>query len=114
MKFGDTIYYCKKKDGVEEYEKPIPIVLRRNYFSLQPASEYTDVMVYGEDINKRYRAYANFKVWGMTFKEGDKFYVDYHKPNCCCNENYGENANAEITAVLYQNLFIRLEIRKLV
>ena len=111
MRFGDTIYYCKKKDGVEEYEKPIPITLKRNFFSLQPASEYSDVMIYGEDINKRYRAYANFKIWGMTFKEGDKFYVDYAKP--CCEE-YGSKANAEITAVLYQNLFVRIEIRKLV
>lgn len=112
MKFGDTIYYCKKKEGVEEYEKAIPITLKFNYFSLMPASEYTDVMIYGEDINKRYRAFANFKIWGLTFKEGDKFYLDYAKPND--EEENGKNANAEITAVLYQNLFIRLEIRKLV
>lgn len=112
MRFGDTIYYCKKKDGVEEYEAPKPITLRFNFFSLMPASETSDVMEYGEDINKRYRAIANFSIWGQTFKEGDKFYIDYHKP--CCNENYGENANAEITSVLYQNRVVRLEIRKLV
>ena len=36
MRFGDTIYYCKKKEGVEQYEAPIPIILRPNYFSLKP------------------------------------------------------------------------------
>jgi len=112
MKLGDTIYYCKKKDGVEEYEKPIPIKLQFNFFTLMPASETSDVMVYGEDISKRYRALANFHIWGKTFKEHDKFYIDYHEPKP--DEEYGKNANAEITAVLYQNLKIRLEIRKLV
>ena len=112
MKLGDTIYYCKKKDGVEEYEKPIPIELQFNFFTLMPASETSDVMVYGEDISKRYRALANFHIWGKTFKEHDKFYIDYHEPQP--DEEYGKNANAEITAVLYQNFKVRLEIRKLV
>lgn len=112
MRFGDTIYYCKKTDGVEKYEKPKPIKLRPNYFSLMPASAYFDVLTYGEDISKRYRAYAPFKIWGQTFKEGDKLYIDYLEPTA--NEENGENANAEITAVLYDNLFIKIEIRKLI
>lgn len=113
MKLGDTIYYCKKKKGeVEEYENPIPIRLKFNYFSLMPASEYTDVMIYGEDVNTRYRAYANFRIWGKTFNKGDKLYIDYAKPQC--NEENGKSANAEITAVMYDNLFVKIEIRKLV
>lgn len=112
MKLGDTIYYCKKVKGkVEEYEAPIPITLRFNYFTLMPASEYNDVAVYGEDIVSRYRAMANFSIWGLKFDVGDKFYIDYAKPDN--NEEYGKTANAEITAVLYQNLFVRLEIKKL-
>lgn len=112
MKLGDTIYYCKKiKDKVEEYEAPIPITLKFNYFTLMPASEYNDVAVYGEDIVSRYRAYAKFSIWGMKFETGDKLYIDYAKP--VDDEEYGKSANAEITAVLYQNLFIRLEIKKL-
>ena len=112
MRLGDTIYYCKKKQGVEVYEAPKKITLRFNYFTLMPASETSDVMEYGEDINKRYRAIANFNIWGKTFKEGDKLYIDYHEPTS--NEENGSNANAEITAVLYQNRVVRLEIRKLV
>lgn len=113
MKFGDTIYYCKKVKGeVEEYQKPIPITLKMNYFSLMPASEYQDVMIYGEDINTRYRAYANFRIWGKTFNKGDKLYIDYAEPNY--NEENGKDANAEITAVMYDNFFVKIEIRKLV
>ena len=113
MKFGDTIYYCKKKKSeVEEYEKPKAITLRRNFFSLMPASEYTDVMIYGEDVNTRYRAYANFRIWGKTFEQGDKLYIDYAEPNK--DEEFGKSANAEITAVMYDNLFVRIEIRKLI
>lgn len=113
MRFGDTIYYCKKKKGeVEEYESPIKIQLRRNFFSLMPASEYSDVVIYGEDINTRYRAYANFRIWGRTFEQGDKLYIDYAKPTS--DEENAENANAEITAVMYDNLFVKIEIRKLV
>ena len=112
MRFGDTIYYCKKKEGVEQYEAPIPIVLRPNYFSLMPASGYSDVMVYGEDVNNRYRDYAPLKIWGTRFTEGDKFYIDYKKP--IANEENGATANAEIKAVLYDNLFVKLEIRRLV
>lgn len=112
MRFGDTIYYCKKKDGVEEYEKPIAIKLRPNYFSLMPASAYLDVLTYGEDISKRYRAFAPYKIWRQKFKEGDKLYIDYVEPDL--SKENGEDANAEITAVLYNNLFIKIEIRKLI
>ena len=113
MKLGDTIYYCKKIKGeIEQYEKPKPIRLKFNYFTLMPASEYTDVMIYGEDVNTGFRAYADFSIWGRTFDAGDKLYIDYAKPND--DEEYGKNANAEITAVMYNNLFVKIEIRKLV
>ena len=112
MRLGDTIYYCKKKEGVEEYEAPKPITLRFNYFTLQPASDSSDVMVYGEDIDTRYNALAPFSIWGNTFAKGDKFYIDYHEP--LPNEENGKNANAEVTAVLYQNRMIRIKIRTLV
>ena len=112
MKLGDTIYYCKKKkDRVEEYEQPIAITLRFNHFTLMPASEYNDVAVYGEDVVSRYRAFANYSIWGKKFETGDKLYIDGATPDN--DDEYGKTANAEITAVLYQNLFVRLEIKKL-
>ena len=112
MRFGETIYYCKKKDGVEEYDTPQKIILRFNYFSLMPNTSYRDIKIYGEEIKKRYTAYANYRIWGNTFKEGDRLYIDNLKP--MENEENGKNANAIIDGVLYDNHFIKLNIRKLI
>ena len=112
MRFGDPIYYCKKIEGkVEEYEAPKKIILGRNYFSLMTTKGLLDTLVYGKDIDKTYIALAPIGIWGAEyFKVNDKFYVDYAKPKE--DEEYGESANAYIQSVSYQNLFIRLVIRK--
>lgn len=113
MKFGDSIYYCKKKKGkVAKYEAPVEIVLKRDYFSLMTSKGLMDILTFGKDIDNTYIALAPIRIWGRdTFKEGDKFYVDYAKPNDDETEN-GEKANATIQSVRYQNLFVRLVIRK--
>lgn len=115
MKFGDSIYFCKKKKGrVEKYEAPQEIVLRRNHFSLMTTKGLMETLIYGQDIDNTYIALAPIKEWGRdTFKEGDKFYLDYAKPSQDEKEN-GEKANAVIKSVRFQNLFVRLVIRKTV
>lgn len=112
MKFGDTIYYCKKKKGkVEKYEAPLPIVLKRNYFSLSTTKGLMETLTFGKDVDKTFIALAPLKIWGRdTFKEGDKFYIDYAEPTQ--DEENGENANAIIKSVRFQNLFVRLVIEK--
>ena len=114
MKFGDSIYYCKKKKGkVEKYEEPVQIVLKRNYFSLMTTKGLMDTLIYGQDVDNTYIALAPLKQWGRDyFKEGDKFYLDYATPNG--ETTHGEKANAEIKSVRFQNLFVRLGIRKAV
>lgn len=114
MKFGDSIYFCKKKKGkVEKYEEPVQIVLKRNYFSLMTTKGLMDTLIYGQDVDNTYIALAPIKHWGRdTFHEGDKFYVDYATPNG--EKAYGEKANAEVKSVRFQNLFVRLVIRKTV
>ena len=78
MKFGDTIYYCKKVKGIENFDKPIPITLKMNHFSLQPSKAVMDILVYGKDVDKIYIAYAPIKEWGANyFKELDRFYIDF-------------------------------------
>lgn len=113
MKFGDSIYYCKKAKGIETYEAPKEIVLKPNYFSLQPTKALTDILIYGKDVDNIYVALAPIKEWGAKyFKKGDRFYLDYLEPTD--DEEYGEKANAEIQSVSYQNLFIKIVIRSLV
>lgn len=114
MRFGDSIYYCKKIKGkVEEYEAPKEIVLRRNHFSFMTTKGLMDILIHGKDVDKTFIALAPIREWGAEyFQEGDKLYVDYAKPKD--DEEYGKSANAYIKGVSYQNLFIRLVIRKTV
>lgn len=116
MRFGDTIYWAKvirDEDGyITGWEKPIEITLEPNYFSLQPTRGYSEIVVFGQDIQKFYTAYAPYDVWGESFNEDDKFYVDYVKPED--EEEDGDKANARCRIVLYDNLFIKLIIEKLV
>lgn len=112
MKFGSKIYYCKKLEGVEKYAEPEEIILRPKYFSLQQTKGYSDVVTFGKEITKLYTAYAPISIWGKDkFKEKDKFYVDYAAPSQD-EESYGDNANAYISLVQYDNLFIKLIIKK--
>jgi len=114
MRLGERIYYCKKKDGVEEYEAPIPITLRFNDFTLMATRGFSDIEIYGTEITNYYTAYAKLSKWGNNlFREGDKFYVDYAKPSVD-EENYGDKANARIDSIIYDNLFIKIMIKKLV
>lgn len=112
MKFGDSIYFCKRKKGkVERYEAPVEIVLKRNHFSLMTTKGLMETLVFGKDIDNTYIALAPIKEWGRdTFHEGDKFYVDYAQPTL--EEENGESANAVIKSVRFQNLFVRLVIQK--
>ena len=116
MKFGETIYYCKairdEEGNLTGYEDPKPIILRPRYFSLMPTSGYSEIVVYGRDIKVNYTAYALYSAWGDTFKEGDKFYVDGHKPTAEEDEP-GDKANAEIDNVRYDNFYVKLIIKKL-
>ena len=77
-----------------------------------PTTAYEDIMAYGKDVSKRYTAYANYRIWGKTFKEGDRFYVDGLKPEA--NEDYGESANVVVDGVLYDNHFVKIKLKKLV
>ena len=114
MKFGDSIYFCKRKKGkVEKYEAPVEIILKRAHFSLMTTKGLMDTLIYGKDVDNTYIALAPIKKWGRDyFHEGDKFYLDYAKPSL--DEENGETANAEIKSVRFQNMFIRLVIRKTV
>ena len=114
MRIGDTIYYCKKIKGkVEKYEKPIPITLKPNYFTLSTTKGLTETLIYGKNTDNTYIALLPLRIWGRdTFKAGDKFYLDYAEP--LQDEENGESANAEIKSVRFQNIFIRLVIQRTV
>lgn len=115
MRLGERIYYCKKVVGKNDtFEKPIEITLRFNDFTLMSTRGYSDIEVYGSDVVNYYTAYAKLSKWGKDFfTKGSKFYVDYAEPSQD-EESYGDKANAYIDSILYDNLFIKIMIKKLV
>ena len=115
MRCGDIIYWAKvikdENGRITGWDKPKEIRLQPNYFTLQPTKGYSEIVVYGKDIYKLYTAIALFSVWGHSFSEDDKFYVDYTEPGD--EEENADNANARCKAVLYDNLSIKLIIERL-
>lgn len=108
------VYLCKRipKTKPIEYEDPIKIEVRFNYFSIMSASGYTNATAYGQDIVKVYTALANIKYFSeVNFNENDLMYIEGLEPSND-EEYYGERANAEIDSVRYQNKYITLTIKK--
>lgn len=109
----EYIYHCKVKDKLEpiEYEEPKKYKVGFNYLTIMPASGYTSATAYGKEISKIYTGIAKAKYFNDVFHEGDLLYIEGAKPSE--EENYyGDFANAEIDSVQYQNLYIRLTIKK--
>lgn len=116
MKIGSSVYYCKAiyEDNILiGYEEPVEIITRPRFFTIMPTSGYSEIVVYGRDIVRKYTAIALLSAWGDTFKEGDKLYIDGAKPSAEEDEP-GERANAEIKDVRYDNYYIKMIVDKLV
>lgn len=114
MKFGEVIYYCKKKntnDDYIEYEEPIAITLRPKYMSIQPINKGEfSIQTYGEDIDANWVGIVSNRNLMNLFKEGDLLYLDGENPNG--ELETGEKANGIIKAVRDFNVTQRLIIKK--
>ncbi len=110
--FDKPYYHCKRSvtdDGIVEYSAPI--LKKGNY---QPLSGYVDALTYGDAMTTKWRMFVPMRRFG-EFKERDLLYLDGATPDIE-REGYenGDGANATVTAVLPQNLFIRIEIERIV
>ncbi len=116
MKFGESVYYCKKlaePNGLEEFSAPVEIVLKPKVFSLQPASGFSGVQEFGNNVNLYQICYCQpYKAWENTFTEGDVFYVDGVVPDPEAEETYGAEANYVVDIVAKQNEAIRLALKR--
>ena len=99
MRNGQSVWYAKRKvvenAVMAEYEKPVKITLRNNYFTCQPATSggALAVFAYGENIYKTWTCTANARFFGGKISEGDLFWVDGAKP---VDENDDYTANAVV------------------
>jgi hypothetical protein len=99
-------YHCKllpSEDGeLKFYDEPIK--KRGNY---QPLSSYNDVVVYGKDIQNRWRLVVDIRQRN-EYSIGDLLYLDGIVPDI--NETYGNGANGVISNIQYGFRAISIEI----
>lgn len=115
MKFGEKIYWCKKKAtpiGIEEFDSPVEFILRPKYLSLQPTTGYTATQTLGKEISNYQTLICQpYDLWYGRFSEGDLFYADGQVPSDDV-EYYGEGANYIVDKVFNQNIGIRVALKR--
>lgn len=117
MRMGKTIWHCmrinKDDTDIKVYDAPRAYQLGFGYLNLQPASGYTDTILFGEQISKTWILLANQREFQGVFHEGDLLYVDDNAPNTS-DPDYenGKGANAVVDSVREQNLRIRIVLKK--
>lgn len=108
------IYHCSRTspDNAETRVFGDPVEMWINY---QPVSGYTDILRFGENVSKTFRAIVDFGRYKEVFKEGDLVYLcgrDYEDGQApdTSKDSYvnGDYANAEIKSV--RNQFMRIEL----
>lgn len=114
MKIGlplKTFYHCKlipsENHALKFYESPIE--KRGNY---QPLSSYNDVVVYGKDIQNRWRLIVDYRAEKDEYSIGDLLYLDGAKPSE--NSENGEGANAVITAITHGYRALTIELQSVI
>ena len=118
MRIGEKVWHARRIDNanatITEFEKPTEIFTRFNYFTVMPATSrgFLEIMKYGEDINNTWTVIANANAFEGKIKEGDKMWVDGHKPIDALESEYGygATANAVVKNVSYVNLTLSITL----
>lgn len=117
MRMGKTIWHCMRINSddvaIKKYDKPTPYRLRFGHLTVQPATGYSNTILFGEQIQKTWIMIANQAEFQGIFHEGDLLYVDDNTPNLSDSDyENGQNANAVIDSVREQNLVIYIVLKK--
>ena len=128
MRYGDKIFWCRRLDEsdtqdteeteevdekLQEFAAPAEIPLVVGKFSLQPASGYSALQQFGNNVNLYQTIICQpYEKWFGVFKEGDRFYVDGRVPSED-EEFYGQLANFVVDSVSNQNVAIRVVLKRI-
>lgn len=114
MKNGESVYHCRRTsadtDTIRTYAPAKKYTLRFGYLTVQPATGYSSIVLYGKKITETWIAIANANAFNGVFKEGDLMYVDGAAP-AAGHEN-GKGANAVVDYVSFQNKALRIVLKK--
>jgi hypothetical protein len=115
MRNGTYIWHCRlknKKSDIKEYLPPQKYTIKLGHLTLQPASGYTNTILYGTKISETWIMMADERYFRNVFHVGDVLYIDGNEPDFQ-NSNYqsGKGANAVVDWIGYQNLKIRIVLK---
>lgn len=123
MEVGDKVWIAKrinkKNATTAEYEKPIEIVTKFHYLTIQPVTTkgYIEILPQGETETDEWTGVAMARYFKGFFHKGDVMWIDgespYSEENAPLEEMYGYGctANAEIKSVLPVNITINLTLK---
>lgn len=124
MRFGKSVWVSSRIDTpnapIAEYEKPVEIVTRPNYFTVMKATTrgLFEIMKYGETAENTWTVIANGQLFDGKIKEGDVMWVDGESPlsenNAKLEEEYGYGctANTVVKNVAEVNRTIALTLNR--
>ena len=121
MRFGKSVWYANRINDlnaeIAEYEKPIEIVTRPNYFTVVQATTrgYLEVQKYGEMAENYWTVIANGMAFDGKIKKGAVMWVDGESPiGNHLEEMYGNGstANAVVKNVAEVNHTIAITLER--
>ena len=120
MQIGKSLWHSSRKEitnaEITEFEKPVEYVTRANYLTCMPMTARGGIQMlqYGETAVNYWTIIANARYFDGVFKEGDKMWVDGHKPVESIEEEYGygASANAVVKNVAQVNLSLTILIER--
>ena len=107
-------YHCKRipndDKSIIEYQPPV-----KKWGNYQPLDGYVDTLKYGESVNQRWRLQLSLRGNETEYAVGDLLYLDGDKPDPTVKGyEYGDGANARVTAVKLGYKAIQVEIEQII
>lgn len=121
MKFGKSVWYANRINDynaeIAEYETPIEIITRPNYFTVMQATTrgYLEVEKYGEMAENTWTVIANGMAFAGKIKKGAVMWVDGETPiGNPLEKTYGNGstANAVVKNVAEVNNTISITLER--
>ena len=119
MRIGASVWLSSRKEEpnatIPQYEEPIKITTRPNYFTVMSAVSggYVEVAKHGETIYETWNVVANANAFGGKIKVGDLMWVDGQEPieEIETENGIGASANAVVHSVSEGNISISIVLK---
>lgn len=117
MRIGESAWLSSRIDEPNatnnDYENPIEIKTRANFFTVMPSSTggFMEVLKSGENLYNYWRATANARFFEGKIKVGDLMWLDGEKPILNLENEYGIGASATAVVKAVEKVNFTLNIR---